>query len=241
MQLINIKQLLIPLTLAVSAQAQSIIPTDFGAYDGSAVDSSTTQTYGDYTLITAAQTNNRLRRYQFTTDIDVLDNNSTDTYRFRIDARRHTGATFINGTFTAPVSTFLNNVNDHFYTGSILSNTSYQFGYSLDSIDSTGAISDVNDVNIIGSAVNNFTLSDGEYYISSIGYTEGFFSTGGLIEVPDWESSGGLVISNVGTTDGTILSLGESTVSFQAVPEPSSIALLGLGGFALVLRRKRTA
>ena len=37
----------------------------------------------------------------------------------------------------------------------------------------------------------------------------------------------------------TGLAFGDPTLTIETVPEPSSTALLGLGGFALMLRRRR--
>jgi len=47
-----------------------------------------------------------------------------------------------------------------------------------------------------------------------------------------------LLISTTGT-DRHIATIGSTSLDFVAVPEPSSTALLGLGGLALILRRRK--
>lgn len=65
-------------------------------------------------------------------------------------------------------------------------------------------------------------------------------------DVVDWDgikSVGGEIvftITSVGTGYDSVIALNFGEI-IETVPEPSSLALLGLGGFALMLRRKRSA
>ncbi|MFC5050455.1 PEP-CTERM sorting domain-containing protein [Rubritalea spongiae] len=53
------------------------------------------------------------------------------------------------------------------------------------------------------------------------------------------DGSGNLVISTYDLNANTISTLSALTLTAVAVPEPSSTALLGLGGLALILRRRK--
>ncbi|MGB2011894.1 MAG: PEP-CTERM sorting domain-containing protein, partial [Akkermansiaceae bacterium] len=106
-------------------------------------------------------------------------------------------------------------------------------GFTID-IDSLTAS------NVIGDAVGfaNFTKGDG---IADYSFTIATASAGITgFDADDFllDSSG---FSNAPQWDWQIVLSGSDLVlEAYAVPEPSSTALLGLGGFALALRRKRS-
>jgi hypothetical protein len=79
------------------------------------------------------------------------------------------------------------------------------------------------------------------YLLSDATTTAGYVSFTGLTAVGTTTSDGTLTITldrAVGISDK--YHMGVSQLQLTAVPEPSSAALLGLGGFALILRRKRS-
>jgi hypothetical protein len=77
---------------------------------------------------------------------------------------------------------------------------------------------------------------DGEYAGSVFVEIDGLAGTSGLLDLI--ASGGSVYLENADlSTDGTTAAGG--ALSFQVVPEPSTLALLGLGGALLALARKR--
>ncbi len=56
-----------------------------------------------------------------------------------------------------------------------------------------------------------------------------------LANIDDWELSYAALLSG---TDG-VTALGSFSIEYTTIPEPSAVALLGLGGLALILRKRR--
>jgi len=120
----------------------------------------------------------------------------------------------------------------------------------------TFSLADAGVANFGDNANAQFTYG---FSLDGTNFIAGSFQTlteGGLINSPDnggtafngfvtydadgTESALHLLIATTGANTGrSVPTIGSTTLDFTAVPEPSSAALLGLGGIALILRRRK--
>tara|TARA_B110000879_G_scaffold50397_1_gene71159 strand:+ start:18813 stop:19556 length:744 start_codon:yes stop_codon:yes gene_type:complete len=113
---------------------------------------------------------------------------------------------------------------------------------TVDGFATTGVNDSGNSTSITTTGLNSFIVAAGERNNSS-----SLVAEGDLIQVFNGaagSSSHGSAYQQVALTGTTItptFTSGEGVIAveFLAVPEPSSTALLGLGGLALILRRRR--
>ena len=185
--------------------------------------------------------------YSFTLINDLDGGGINDTLTFDLVYTLYTGSTISGGNVTLGPKVALSGLTTHFgqnYVGEPDINTLQagdSFSLSIQNINYTDGEGNPDiarflgfeDMHKFGGGTEDLLLGTTGYTALSVGASGLPVDFGGFVE--------DLVLTTSITSGSTAQRLRDLQFSFEVVPEPSSTALLGLGGLALMLRRKRSA
>lgn len=161
-----------------------------------------------------------------TTSAATFKTNGGNPNQFAPDQNLHTGTGFWTGTFTLTVAAG--------FTADLTDIT-----FDFDSRNSTGGLQGTQVRNI----VFDITINGSAYDSQQGGDVTGIADHAAIFSetLSLGEGVHTLVITADGTGPGVFTSIDDLSIngSVNAIPEPSSVALLGLSGLALLLRRRK--
>ena len=192
------------------------------------------------------------------TDIDSSNwNNTIDRDSGSLSAG--TKGSLIDSTGTATTATITWSANTVYYNGDGLGNDEAKLAVGYLDDGGSGATFTLSDipyaqynVYVLFTSDQNGDYTHGTLTIDGTDYLDGPFNAHGRVtDGTGWVLADGTVYGNYAKVENlsgsslTVLATkdaGRSPITgviIQAVPEPSSVALLGLGGLALILRRRK--